>query len=456
MKHLSLRLRVFLFFALLAIGSAVIVGAAAWYGASRDEGGLMVTVLMAVFGISGLVAGIWLLFDENVAKPVERLAADLRTRAEAGITSEINPETARYLGDLAPAAQALNTRAAQSSEVTAEVTAALAQEKDQLVQLLSLIPVAILMVTRDYRIILYDQQASAVLSRIWMPKLNASLMDYFDKDSVDAAFSDVKEGQNVSCTLRDVHERAHEARIHYVPNCDAYFLILEEQPDINYPQPDQDLVYEFALLGEAPPLDMENTPLEDLTYTVFDTETTGLDPQKDSLLQVGAVRVLNGRMVDGERFDHLINPGVPIPTASTAVHHIDDKMVADAETPPLVVARFRQFAEGSVLVAHNAAFDMTFLNRVEKGWPHPVVDTVLVSAMLFGITESHTLDALCDRFDIEIPPDLRHTGLGDAIATAQALCCALPMLKAQGIVTLSDFQTKAREFSRLQKLPDAG
>lgn len=456
MKSLSLRFRVFLFFALLAIGSAAIVAGAAWFGASRGEGGLLITVLMSVFGISGLVAGIWLLFDENVAKPVERLAADLRARAEAGVKSEINPEVARYLGDLAPAAQALNTRAADASQATAEVTAALAQEKDQLVQLLSLLPVAILMVTRDYRVILYDKQAGAVLSRIGMPKLNASLLDYFEKTSVDTAFSDVKDGQNVSCTLRDVHDRVHDARIHYVPDCDAYFLILEEQPDINYPQPDQALVYEFALLGEAPPLDMENTPLSDLTFTVFDSETTGLNPQQDALCQIGAVRVLNGRVVEGEQFDHLINPGVPIPPASTAVHHIDDKMVENAEIPPLVVARFRQFAEGSVLVAHNAAFDMAFLNRVDKGWPHPVVDTVLVSAMLFGITESHTLDALCDRFDIEIPADLRHTGLGDAIATAQALCCALPMLKSQGIVTLADFQTKAREFSRLQKLPDAG
>jgi len=128
-------------------------------------------------------------------------------------------------------------------------------------------------------------------------------------------------------------------------------------------------------------------------------------------------------------------------------------MVASAAPPKSVVAEFHHFARDAVIVAHNAPFDMAFMHRhgneMEIDWPQPILDTVLLSAVLFGTTEKHTLDALCVRLDVVIPEHLRHTGLGDAQATAEVLCRMLPMLAARGHTTLGDVLEQTRKHGRL-------
>ncbi|MEO0503152.1 MAG: exonuclease domain-containing protein, partial [Pseudomonadota bacterium] len=111
------------------------------------------------------------------------------------------------------------------------------------------------------------------------------------------------------------------------------------------------------------------------------------------------------------------------------------------------------FCRDAVLVAHNAPFDMAFLRRAEAQmgvtWDHPVLDTVLLSAIVFGTNEDHTLDALCDRLGLTIPPDLRHTALGDARVTAQALVTLIPLLEARGLRTLADVIAESKKHGRL-------
>ena len=96
---------------------------------------------------------------------------------------------------------------------------------------------------------------------------------------------------------------------------------------------------------------------------------------------------------------------------------------------------------------------MAFLRRhsPEMGvaWDHPILDTVLLSAVIFGASETHTLDALCDRLGVTIPEALRHTALGDAQATAEVLCAMLPMLEARGMKTFGDVITETRRHGRL-------
>ena len=104
-------------------------------------------------------------------------------------------------------------------------------------------------------------------------------------------------------------------------------------------------------------------------------------------------------------------------------------------------------------MAHNAPFDLAFLHRfatqMNVDWNHPVLDTVLLSAVVFGTTEQHSLDALCDRLSINIPAELRHTALGDAQATAEALVKLIPLLEGKGLVTFGDVVGETKKHGRL-------
>jgi DNA polymerase III subunit epsilon len=152
-------------------------------------------------------------------------------------------------------------------------------------------------------------------------------------------------------------------------------------------------------------------------------------------------------------FDTLVDPGRTIPPASTEVHGITDQMVRGAPAIAEAGARFHRFAAGAVLIAHNAPFDMAFLRRHEDGigarFDNPVLDTVLLSAVLFGQQEAHSLDALTARLGIAIPEEARHTALGDTVATADAFLKLMPMLRARGLDTFGAVLAEVRRHGRL-------
>lgn len=450
---LSLRLRVFLFFAALAVGTALVMGLALWAGAHRAAqggNGYVIASIIAAFGVTGLIAAIWLLFDENVAKPIERLATDLRARAEAGIKGDLDEHALRYLGDLAPAAQALNQRTLHVADAIATATNHLEAEKKQLCDLLSELPVATIMVSADHRIVLYDQQATILLKTIAPPCLGASVFEYFEARSLRRALA--RGPQAGAFDLFDLAGNVHrDTRWRPLGKDGGYILTLDTVEETGGRVGARALTFDFRLMDMAPVVAHAETPLTDLIFTVFDTETTGLDPERDALIQIGAVRVVHGRLIAGESFDELMDPGRPIPAASTRIHGITDAMVKGAFAPSEVCERFKAFARDSVLVAHNAPFDWRFLNRVTPMGERAVLDTVLISAILYGTTDQHSLDALCERLHITIPETERHTGLGDALATARVLEAAIPMLRARGICTLGELQAESRKFGRLLK-----
>ena len=106
-----------------------------------------------------------------------------------------------------------------------------------------------------------------------------------------------------------------------------------------------------------------------------------------------------------------------------------------------------------MLVAHNAAFDLAMLQKCGAAtFDHPVLDTVLLSAVLFGNEAEHTLDAIAARLDVEIPEEARHTALGDAVATAEVLRLMLPMLRARGFTTFGQVVAAMRRHTGL--VPD--
>jgi DNA polymerase III subunit epsilon len=187
--------------------------------------------------------------------------------------------------------------------------------------------------------------------------------------------------------------------------------------------------------------------LAELPYTVFDTETTGLEPSAgDEIISLGAVRIVNGRLLKHEVFEQLVNPQRPLNRDSTRIHGIDARVLASQPTLPEVLPAFHRFCEDTVLVAHNAAFDMRFLELKEAAtgirFDQPVLDTLLLSAAAHPGLEDHRLEAIAERLGIRVIG--RHTALGDALLTGEILLKLIPLLGEIGIATLK----QAREASQ--------
>ncbi len=193
---------------------------------------------------------------------------------------------------------------------------------------------------------------------------------------------------------------------------------------------------------------LDDRLLTELTYTVFDTETTGLNPsQGDEIIQIGATRIVNGKMLRQESFEQLIDPQRKLNPESIPIHGIQPEMLLGQPTIDKVLPAFHAFAQDTVLIAHNAAFDMRFLQLKEKRtglvFDQPVLDTLLLSAVLHPNQESHRLDAVAERLNLHIVG--RHTALGDAIVTAEIYIKMIPMLAEKGIRTLRQAREAAEQ-----------
>lgn len=187
--------------------------------------------------------------------------------------------------------------------------------------------------------------------------------------------------------------------------------------------------------------------LGEIVYTVFDTETTGLQPADgDEIIAIGAVRVVNGRLLRQETFDRLIDPRRSVPIASQRIHGLTPDMLRGQPTLDEVLPDFVRFAEDTVLVGHNVSFDLAFLRLKETqtgvAFTQPVLDTLLLSALLHPDHDEHTMEAIAARLGVDVKG--RHSALGDALLTAQLFTRMLPLLLAQGIHTVSQAREAAR------------
>ena len=200
---------------------------------------------------------------------------------------------------------------------------------------------------------------------------------------------------------------------------------------------------------------LDDRPLSSLIYTVFDAETTGLNPSGgDEIIQMGAARIVNGKLLRQESFEQLVDPQRIIPAVTIPIHGITQDMVRGQPTIGEVLPAFHVFAQDTVLVAHNAAFDMKFLQlkEAETGlvFNHPVLDTLLLSAVVHPNQESHRLEAIAERFNITVLG--RHTALGDAIVTAEVWLRLIPLLQDMGIHTMRQAREAAEKtyYARLK------
>lgn len=193
---------------------------------------------------------------------------------------------------------------------------------------------------------------------------------------------------------------------------------------------------------------LEDRLLSELTFTVFDTETTGLNPsQGDEIIQIGATRIVNGKLLRSESFEQLVDPQRPLAPESAKIHGITSEMLRGQPTIDKVLPAFHAFAADTVLIAHNAAFDMRFLQLKEEEtglrFDHPVLDTLLLSAVIHPNQESHRLEAIAERLGLTIVG--RHTALGDAIVTAEVFLKLVPLLADKGIRTLREAREAAEQ-----------
>jgi len=209
----------------------------------------------------------------------------------------------------------------------------------------------------------------------------------------------------------------------------------------------------FNQPGQKPELD--NRLLTELTFTVFDTETTGLDPRGgDEIISIGAARIVNGRLLRNECFDRLIDPKKALPEESIEIHGIRPDMLAGQPTIEKVLPSFHNFSKDTILVAHNAAFDMRMLQMKEDAtgitFYNPVLDTLLLSAVVHPVHKDHDLEDIARRLGVDILG--RHTALGDAIATGEVFLKLIPLLRNLGIFTLKEARAASRKtyYSRLR------
>lgn len=184
---------------------------------------------------------------------------------------------------------------------------------------------------------------------------------------------------------------------------------------------------------------LKDLPLDRLSFVVFDTETTGLAPLGgDEIVSLAGVKIVNLGIIVGETFNRLVDPKRGIPPSSIRFHGLTDELVRGK--PPIedTLRAFHSFVGDSVLVGHNAAFDMSFIRRKEGRagvrFRGPVLDTLTLSLCLHDHTPAHSLDDVARRLGVEVKG--RHTALGDSLITAQIFIKFIHVFKDKGITTL--------------------
>ena len=267
----------------------------------------------------------------------------------------------------------------------------------------------------------------------------------------------------IPISISDVAE-AHGGEVWYQEDAETdttYFRLLlpttrpKPERDVRVVHTSRPEFYDFDLFFWAdknPELD--KTQLIDLTYTVFDTETTGLNPsQGDEIISISAVRIVNGRLLRQETFDQLVDPHRRLSPKTVEITGISANMLEGQPTIDKVLPAFYEFAKDTVLVAHNAAFDMRFFQLKEQTtgvkFSNPVLDTLLLSAVTHPHQTDHRLEVIAERLGVNVIG--RHTSLGDAIVTGEAYLKLVQLLTNKEITTLAQARNAAQEtyFARI-------
>ena len=197
----------------------------------------------------------------------------------------------------------------------------------------------------------------------------------------------------------------------------------------------------------------KNQSLDD-DYVVFDIETTGFSPLYNKIIEIGAVKVSKGEIVD--KFSTFVNPEEPIPYRIEQLTSINDGMVIDAPAIDKILPEFLKFCEGAVMVAHNADFDMSFIISEGKKLgierDYTIVDTVALARMLLPHISKYKLDNVAKALNVSL--ENHHRAVDDAGCTAEIFVKFIEMLKVRDIFTLDGInEMGTTSVERIKKLP---
>ena len=207
-------------------------------------------------------------------------------------------------------------------------------------------------------------------------------------------------------------------------------------------------IYGCELLMIDDNVDIVTRPNSDImldqTYVVFDFETTGFNAGGfDSIIEIGAVKIKDGMII--EKYDELINPGRPLPQKIIDVTNITDAMLEGKDNEENAVRRFIEWFGDCPMVAHNAKFDVSFLEMAYKKYnfgtfKNPVIDTLELSRTLDNTYARHSLSALVKRYDVPWDENAHHRGDYDAEGTALVFYKMLKKLSNRNIDKMSDLE----------------
>lgn len=492
--ELNLRVRIFLFFAFLMVVSIVII-ASAIFMAHQSTAVQLPRLLATYTGVAAVIIVlvlvlVWQLFDRYIAEALQSLARQMQTALHTDFQKDEkglkNVELYQYLGSISEAAdeliQAYKTLKVEQGCHAVDDESHAAHEH-QFAAILRDLDVGVLVMNRQHEILLYNQMAFCTINRpeslglarcalllFEGPELLTRVNQMFDQATFgepvkggkirlqiayDSRFLSGKVGPVVNeeglitgyvLLLDEASEIADQANAHNV--------ILSQSTDSCGVLPSRPEFYDFKLFDRQLPVNFEHRQLRSLDYVVFDTETTGLNPSGgDQMISIAGVRIVNGRVLTGECFERLIHPGLSVPARSIEFHGITDRMLEGQPSIEQVLPQFARFVGDAVLVAHNAAFDMKFIelasDRCQVKLSNPVLDTVLLSAFVHDHTNKHTLDDVTERYGVSIIG--RHTALGDALATAHIFVKLVEQLSCRNINTLSDAKNVSDQMTHIKR-----
>ena len=182
---------------------------------------------------------------------------------------------------------------------------------------------------------------------------------------------------------------------------------------------------------------------------VFDIETTGFSPEKNKIIEIGAVKVVNGQITD--KFSTFVNPDVPISFEIEQLTGINDNMVLSSPGIEVILPQFLEFCKDCALVAHNASFDVSFISwqAAKQGleFEPTVLDTVAIARQLLSSLNRFKLDTVAKALNISL--ENHHRAVDDAGATAEIFVKFVEMLRARGVESVDQLN----EMSELSRTP---